>query len=199
MDLTHRLARIRLGRRAVRDPSRMAVAAAGAAAVLVCAAAGGVVWLSLGQLGDEVEARDLDTAAALANALGRLPGDERAAALPAPSPPSPRRAFALIAEDGSASPPDLGTSQDGARWQRWAARVVREAGLAQQFTSRDPSGAEWRYVTASMPDGSTVLLGRPGGLQPAVIGDALRAVLAVLLGVGLLGAIAWPLVRQGSR
>jgi hypothetical protein len=163
--------------------------------VLVCVAVTAVVWWNFRELVDEVADRDLDAAATLADALNELPEGERQAVLPAPSD---HRVFALVEADGSVSPADLGAEEDGdARWQRWTSRVVREAELTRQFSMRDPAGAQWRYVTAPMADGSTVLLGRSGTPQPPVEGAVLRAILAVLVGVGLLCAIVWPLLRRG--
>jgi signal transduction histidine kinase len=184
----------RPGGNAARDPSRVTRAVAGIAAATICAAAAAVAWWSFQELVDEVTARDRETAAALAEVLLQLPEDERPAAVPAMSGGA---VIALISADGSASPPDLGAELVDARWQRWVTRVVREAELNQRFTIRDPAGTQWRYVTAPMPDGSTVLLGRPDGTDLSIPAIALRTTGVVLVAVVLLVALAWPLVRRG--
>lgn len=194
MGLLRSLAPAGLGRNHVRDPFRVAVAAAGVAAVVICAAAAYLAWWNFDQLVDESTARDLETAAALAAVLRELPAEQRPAALPAPSE---RVVFALVAADGSVSPPDLGVDVADARWQRWVTRVVREAEFTAQFTTRDPADTQWRFATAQLPDGSTVLLGRPDAPHPPIQTAALRIIAVVIVAVAMLGALVWPLVRRG--
>ena len=194
MDLPRPRMPARLGQGIARDPWRATMAVAALAALLICAVVSGSVWWNVRQLMTEVEAQDAETVSSLAETLSWLPDDRRPDALP---DPSPRGAFAIVTADGAGIPADLGTGQQGARWQRWAARVVRQAELSSQFSIRDPAGNEWNYVRAHTDDGSIVLLGRQDAPRSAVAGAVLRALAAVVLGVLLLGAMAWVLVRWG--
>src|SRR5918996_1198028 len=194
MDLPRPRMPARLGQGIARDPWRATMAVAALAALLICAVLSGSVWWNVRQLMTEVEAQDAETVSSLAETLSWLPDDRRPDALP---DPSPRGAFAIVTADGAGIPADLGTGQQGARWQRWAARVVRQAELSSQFSIRDPAGNEWNYVRAHTDDGSIVLLGRQDAPRSAVAGAVLRALAAVVLGVLLLGAMAWVLVRWG--
>src|ERR687892_344096 len=195
MDLPRPRMPARLGQGIARDPWRATMAVAALAALLICAVVSGSVWWNVRQLMTEVEAQDAETVSSLAETLSWLPDDRRPDALP---DPSPRGAFAIVTADGAGIPADLGTGQQGARWQRWAARVVRQAELSSQFSIRDPAGNEWNYVRAHTDDGSIVLLGRQDAPRSAVAGAVLRALAAVVLGVLLLGAMAWVLVRWAS-
>lgn len=182
-------------RRAARDSSRFVVVAAGIAGAIICIAAGAVAWWNVMEIVDQVTTRDVEAADAVATALARLPVEQRADALPSPSD---RQVFALVTSSGDVAPADLGTGhRPDARWDRWVARVIRDAEAARTFETRDPAGTGWRYVTSPLPDGSIVLLGRPDRPQPPVQSVALRTLGVVLTAAVLLGLLAWPTIRRG--
>jgi PAS domain S-box-containing protein len=188
------LTRLRARRTAARDPSRLAVIAAGVAAAVICIVAGTVAWWNVTAIVDEVTARDVDAADAMATSLDHLPPERRIAALPEPNS---RTVFALVTPDGDVNPADLGVDAADARWDRWVSRVVRDAEVNRTFESRDPSGTGWQYVTSPLRDGSILVLGRPDGPQPPVQSAALRTLGVVLGAAVVLGLLAWPLVRRG--